>query len=87
MADGTVTLTEAKAILDEYITAERKLSLTGVQSYAMGDVTLTRANIPEIRAQITHWRAAVKDLEASASAGAGDYAYANPHVAVARIRR
>jgi hypothetical protein len=60
-----ITLAQAEAKLDAYLTAETKV-LSG-QEYWIADRKLTRANLSEIRAGIDTWDRRVKALSASAN--------------------
>lgn len=63
-----ISLDEAKAMLREYLEAER-LTLSG-QSYRIGNRQLARASLSEIREGINYWRKEVAKLE-SGRAGKG----------------
>lgn len=55
-----ITLETAQAHLDAWIEAE--LSVVNGQSYTIGTRTLQRANLSEIRNQITYWNGMVSKL-------------------------
>jgi len=59
----TITLSIAQARLTAYLDAEAKV--LGGQSYRIGERTLTRANLTEIRAGIDYWSAKIDTIEAS----------------------
>lgn len=60
-----ITLAQAEAKLDEYLTAESKVLLG--QEYRIGDRSLTRADLSAIRDGIEIWDRRVKMLTDSAS--------------------
>ncbi len=60
-----ITLEQAQAQLDKYLTAETKV-LSG-QAYELAGRSLTRANLKEITKGIEIWDRRVKELSASAS--------------------
>lgn len=70
-----ITLAQAEARLEEYLTAESKV--LGGQSYQFQGRTLTRASLAEIRAGIETWDRRVKELSAKAS-GRGRSVTASP---------
>ncbi|WP_260288461.1 DUF6148 family protein [Peribacillus aracenensis] len=55
-----VTLERAKLHLEAWLDAELAVS-TG-QSYSFGTRQLTRANLSEIRKQITYWQSSISSL-------------------------
>ncbi|MGR9045632.1 MAG: DUF6148 family protein [Gammaproteobacteria bacterium] len=55
-----ITLAQAEAKLALWIAAEE--SVAAGQSYSIGDRSLTRANLSDIRASITYWDQQVKRL-------------------------
>lgn len=59
-----ITLAQAQAQFDLYLTAEQKV-LEG-QSYSIGSRQLTRANLQEIREGITYWNSKVNELTSGA---------------------
>lgn len=58
---GIITLERAQLHLEAWLDAELKVS-TG-QSYTIGSRSLTRANITEIKKQITFWRNEITKIE------------------------
>jgi hypothetical protein len=60
-----ISLAIATERLQQYLDAEAKV-LTG-QQYSIGDRSLTRANIAQIREGIKYWDAEVKRLSAANS--------------------
>ncbi|MBP3579000.1 MAG: hypothetical protein J6K15_12895 [Lachnospiraceae bacterium] len=56
-----ITLETAKRHLDAWLEAE--LAVTNAQSYTIGSRTMTKANLSEIRNQITYWQNKVAILE------------------------
>jgi hypothetical protein len=60
-----ISLATATERLQQYLDAEAKV-LTG-QQYSIGDRSLTRANIAQIREGIKYWDAQVKRLSAANS--------------------
>ncbi len=60
-----ITLEQAQAQLDKYLTAETKV-LSG-QAYEFSGRSLTRANLKEITKGIEIWDRRVKELSARAS--------------------
>jgi hypothetical protein len=59
-------LTDAQARLTNYLRAESAI-LTGAQAYSIGDRTLTKANLAEIRKGINDCRAEVNRLTTGSS--------------------
>lgn len=55
------TLDIANERLDLWLEAEAKVA--GGQSYTIGDRTMTRADLSEIRSQIRFWEGRVEQLE------------------------
>lgn len=55
-----INLDRAKLHLQAWLDAE--LAVSTAQSYSMGSRSLTRANIPEIRKQISYWKGEVNRL-------------------------
>jgi len=68
MAD--LTLTQAQAQLDAYLACSLAIA-GGAQSYAIGNRSLTRADLGEVRAQIDYWRGEVRRLAAIAAGDTG----------------
>lgn len=64
MGDG-ITLSYAKKMLNLWLKAEEAVT-TGSQ-YQIGNRSLTRANISEIRKQIRFWRSEIARLEGKGS--------------------
>lgn len=64
---SAITLDIAKKHLNAWLEAE--LEVTTNQSYSIGTRSLTRANLAEIRQQITFWKAEVEKLEKAAKVG------------------
>ena len=62
------TLDEAKLHLKTWLDAELAVA-TGGQSYKIGTRSLTRADLPDIMAQIKFWRNEVARLQSGASGG------------------
>ncbi len=62
-----LTAAQADARLTEYMNAEATV-LAG-QSYSMGDVTFTRANLQQIREGIEYWSRKFDDLSRKESGG------------------
>lgn len=58
-----ITKAQAQANLDAWVAADKAIA-EGGQSYSIGDRSLTRADLSEIRSQITFWQRAVNSLEA-----------------------
>lgn len=58
-----ITLDQAEAKLSEYLTAET--AVTSGQAYSIGDRSLTRANLKDIRDGISFWEAKVQKLSRS----------------------
>ena len=56
-----ITLETAQRHLDAWLEAE--LAVTNAQSYVIGSRTMTKANLAEIRQQITYWQNKVATLE------------------------
>ncbi|MCH5195934.1 MAG: hypothetical protein J1F28_04430 [Oscillospiraceae bacterium] len=56
-----ITLEEAKRHLDIWLKAESAIATS--QSYTIGTLTLTRANLKEVREQIKFWQNKVAELE------------------------
>jgi predicted transcriptional regulator len=55
-----ITLVEAQAQLDAYKKAS--LAVANNQSYTIGSITFTRANLSDINKAITYWSKMVADL-------------------------
>jgi hypothetical protein len=64
---ATWTLEEAQKHLDAWLAAE--LALATSQSYKMGDVTLTRADLATVKDRIDFWRREVAALTAGKGSG------------------
>lgn len=64
MATG-LTLAVAQAHLDEWVAADSAVS--SGQSYSIDGRSLTRANVADIRDQITYWNNQVNSLTAKAA--------------------
>lgn len=62
-----ISLTTAQARLSTYLDAEAAVLRN--QSYSIGDRSLTRANLKEIREGIDYWSAKVNELQRNASGG------------------
>lgn len=62
-----IDLAMAESQLTMYMDAEKKVLLG--QAYSMGDRSLTRADLKEIRAGIEHWDGKVKRLSRSSRGG------------------
>lgn len=60
---GSVTLTEAKTMLNKYIAAEQAVLKN--QSYTIGTRTYTRANLTSIRNGRKEWQKVVDQLSGS----------------------
>lgn len=58
------TLVAAKQHLDRWLAAD--LAVSAGQAYTIGNRSLTRASVAEIRTQIQHWSREVERLEAAA---------------------
>ncbi|MBN2123620.1 MAG: hypothetical protein JW821_04970 [Deltaproteobacteria bacterium] len=61
------TLAEAKEHLDAWLAAD--LALAGNQSYRMGEVTLTRADLATIKDRISFWMGEVERLTTGRARG------------------
>lgn len=61
------TLAEAKTHLEAWLAAD--LALARNQSYKMGEVTLTRADLPGVKDRIAFWRAEVERLSSGRGRG------------------
>jgi hypothetical protein len=61
-----ITLAQAEAKLQQYLDAEEKVLLG--QEYTIGNRTLRRADLAEIREGVTYWNGKVNELS---SGGAG----------------
>jgi len=64
---ATWTLEEAQQHLDAWLAAD--LALATSQSYKMGDITLTRADLPTVKDRINFWRREVAALQAGKGSG------------------
>lgn len=65
---GVSSQSDAQARLQQWLDAEEAVSKG--QSYSIGDRSLTRASMADIRAQITYWQRQVEAFRAS-TLGAG----------------
>ena len=75
MSANNISLTTALAHRDAWVDAD--LALATAKSYTIGNRQLTRADVAEVRAQITYWSNIVKGIEATnAGAKAGGPAIA-----------
>lgn len=63
-----IDLTTAQTMLDTWLDAEKAVATS--QSYRVGNQSLTRANLPDIRKQIIYWNDQVERLTNSRSTGA-----------------
>ena len=63
---SAIALSDAQYLLDAYVRAEREILLSG-QSTALGDRTLTRADLDQVRAGRAEWEGKVADLTAAAA--------------------
>lgn len=62
-----LTLTQAQAALERWVLADEAVSKG--QSYTIGDRTLTRAHVSEIRNQIEFWSKQEAELQRIANGG------------------
>jgi len=65
-----VTLAQAQAQLDAWLACSLAIA-GGAQSYAIGNRSLTRADLAEVHAAIDRWRAEVRSLTAVAAGDSG----------------
>lgn len=56
----SLTLTDAQAHLNAWLAAD--LAVANGQSYSIGDRSLTRANVAEIKQQIGYWSRVVENI-------------------------
>lgn len=62
-----ISLDTAQRHLDQWLEAEA--AVTTNQSYTVGNRSLTRANLSDIRRQIEYWEKKVKELEIKENGG------------------
>ena len=62
-----VSVTDAQAMVDLYTKAEMKVLKN--QSVSIGDKTMTRANLPEIRAGRQEWEVKLRAIKAGSEGG------------------
>ncbi len=67
-----ITLEEAKSHLTMWLKAEEKVAVAG-QGYKIGNRTLTRADLGEIRRSIEYWENRVERLTSGKNRGARGY--------------
>ncbi len=63
MSDYIVTSAQAKAQLDLWLAADAAVSIG--QAYSIGNRQLTRANVAEIRNQLSYWSRTYRSLQAA----------------------
>jgi hypothetical protein len=81
-----MTKAETLAELALWKAAYTKLATTGIQSYSMGTVALTRTDLPQIKTRVDELTQQLNRLEAEGAASTTDFAYNQPGVSVARVR-
>ncbi len=62
----SMTLDEAKAMLDTWLKAEGAVA-GGMQSYKVGGQSYTRANLADIANRVAYWQGVVASLERAES--------------------
>lgn len=68
-------MSEAQAMYDLYVAAEKAVLLG--KSYTIGTRTLTRADLPDIRAGRNEWQQKLANEQASSQGGSSLYSLAN----------
>ena len=71
-----MTSATAQAHLDAWIAAD--LAVSSGQSYSIGQRSLSRANVTEIRNQITYWQRVLDRLAAVAAGNTGNASVLTP---------
>ena len=71
-----MTQATAQAHLDAWIAAD--LAVSSGQAYSIGQRSLTRADVTEIRNQITYWQGVLNRLSAVASGNSGNASVVYP---------